>query len=404
MDIILPQTYRYIHRQANNLRQMLLDEGHIQYIYSFSNERFFFPGVHHDFKFALIGAQKGVSRDGFWATFRFNPRVAVAPDELPEFLADQNNLIYVKQDSLDKFSPDSLSVMEFQTRLDYATAGRIYADYPLLGDEIEDCWNLDFVREFDMANDSGLFNQKKRGLPLYEGKMIHQYDAYFAEPRYWIEESAGIEKLRGSKSESWFHGYRFAFREVSNISNARTTIATILPPKTFAGHTLWVGAAPDTHILLFYVAMVNSFCIDWLVRFKASKHVTLFLMKSLPIPRLTAGNPVFDGLVARAARLVCTRAEFADLWQSVMGTAWVAPQTPVEATHESPLPSPLQPVIDPAARQQVRNEIDVLVAHLYELTRAEFEHILRTFPLVFPGTPAGEAKLQALLDEYDRQA
>ncbi|MAS34817.1 MAG: hypothetical protein CL610_12475 [Anaerolineaceae bacterium] len=389
---------------TKDLRQMLLDEGHIQYIYSFSNERFFFPGVHHDFKFALIGAQKGVSRDGFWATFRFNPRVAVAPDELPEFLADQNNLIYVKQDSLDKFSPDSLSVMEFQTRLDYATAGRIYADYPLLGDEIEDCWNLDFVREFDMANDSGLFNQKKRGLPLYEGKMIHQYDAYFAEPRYWIEESAGIEKLRGSKSESWFHGYRFAFREVSNISNARTTIATILPPKTFAGHTLWVGAAPDTHILLFYVAMVNSFCIDWLVRFKASKHVTLFLMKSLPIPRLTAGNPVFDGLVARAARLVCTRAEFADLWQSVMGTAWVAPQTPVEATHESPLPSPLQPVIDPAARQQVRNEIDVLVAHLYELTRAEFEHILRTFPLVFPGTPAGEAKLQALLDEYDRQA
>jgi hypothetical protein len=56
---------------------MLLDEGNIQYIFSFSNERFFFPGVHHSFKFALVSAQKGPQSEGFWAAFRFNPRVAV---------------------------------------------------------------------------------------------------------------------------------------------------------------------------------------------------------------------------------------------------------------------------------------------------------------------------------------
>ena len=44
---------------TKDLREMLLNEGNIQYIYSFSNERFFFPGVDHRFKFALIGAQKG---------------------------------------------------------------------------------------------------------------------------------------------------------------------------------------------------------------------------------------------------------------------------------------------------------------------------------------------------------
>jgi len=76
---------------------MLLNEGNIQYIYSFSNERFFFPGVDHRFKFALLGAQNGLQTDGFWAAFRFNPRVAVAPDDLPAFLADQANLIYMRR-------------------------------------------------------------------------------------------------------------------------------------------------------------------------------------------------------------------------------------------------------------------------------------------------------------------
>ncbi len=106
---------------TKDLREMLLDEGNIQYIYSFSNERFFFPGVHHSFKFALLGAQKGPQRDGFWAAFRFNPRVAVAPEELPAFLDDPANLIYMRRGSLERFSPDSLSVMEFQTQQDYET-------------------------------------------------------------------------------------------------------------------------------------------------------------------------------------------------------------------------------------------------------------------------------------------
>ena len=39
---------------------------------------------------------------------------------------------------------------------------------------------------------------------------------------------------------------------------------------------------------------------------------------------------------------------------------------------------------DPAERQRLRDEIDAIVAHLYGLSRADFAHILGTFPLVFP--------------------
>jgi hypothetical protein len=92
--------------------------------------------------------------------------------------------------------------------------------------------------------------------------------------------------------------------------------------------------------------------------------------------------------VPRAARLTCTRPEFADLWQSVMNAPW----------DES------QGTADPAERQRLRDEIDAIVAHLYGLSRADFDHILGTFPLVFPDTEAGQVKRSALLAVYDAWA
>ena len=237
-----------------------------------------------------------------------------------------------------------------------------------------------------MSGDSKLFNQNNKGLPLFEGKMVHQFDPYFAKPRFWVEEKKGAERLSRKKSDGWYKGYRFAFREVSGAVNERTCIAAILPPNTFTGHTLWVGITPDYHTLLYFAAMINSFCIDWVARFKVNFHVTLFIMKSFPLPRLTVGNPYFDAIVPRAARLTCTSAAFADLWQSVMATPW----------QES------QAATDPGQRQQLRDELDAIIAHLYGLSRTDFAHILGTFPLVFPNDPAGEQKKESLLATYDQ--
>jgi Eco57I restriction-modification methylase/N-6 DNA Methylase len=370
------------------LREMLLDQGNIQYIYSFSNERFFFPGVHHSFKFTLLGAQKGEQRDGFWAAFRFNPRVAVAPDELPAFLANVENLIYVRRQSLERFSPDSLSVMEFQTRRDYEVVEKIYNGWPLIGEQLEKSWNVEFVQDFHITNDRHLFNQNGIGLPLFEGKMIHHFTAEHAAPQYWVEESKGRENLKNAFYLDWYKNYRFAFREIARSTDTRTCIAAILPAKSFATITLWTGKS-DTNILNLYIASVlNSFCFDFLTRFRVGTHMTLFLTKQLPLPRLTSGDPYFDAIVPRAARLTCTRPEFADLWRETMGNQW----------HES------DAATDPAERQRLRDEIDALVAHLYGLSRDEFDHILGTFPLVFPDTNAGHARRDALLAVYDALA
>jgi hypothetical protein len=54
-----------------------------------------------------------------------------------------------------------------------------------------------------------------------------------------------------------------------------------------------------------------------------------------------------------------------------------------------------------AERQRLRDEIDAIVAHLYGLTRDEYDHILGTFPLVFPDTDEGRARRAATLAAYD---
>ncbi|MDX2141699.1 MAG: N-6 DNA methylase [Chloroflexota bacterium] len=463
---------------TKDLRQMLLDEGAIQYLFSFSNERFFFNGVHHSFKFCLLGTHKGGQGDGFWATFRFNPRVAVKPDDLPAFIANKDNLIYVKRDSIQRFSPESLSVMEFQTARDYAIAEKIYADHPLVGQKVDDTWNVKFNQEFNMTNDRHLFRdaaykaqhdantgipsdtgsivgtthassaqrqpedqatqqdaqQRTRHasslrplLPLYQGRMIHQFDAFYGEPEFWIADAEA--QTLSAELQAQIKTYRVVHRRIARATDARTLISAIVPRNAACevnATVVLVTGNPHEATKLYVCALLNSFVLDYLLRYKVSTTLNMFYMESLPLPRLTAGNPFFDAIVPRAARLVCTRPEFDDLWREVMGDALTpspspergvplgegSPEDSTSAKLQSGSQSPQESLKVPRPegegfrvrvpdRQQLRDEIDALVAHLYGLTRDEFDHILGTFPLVFPDTDDGRAKRARLLAVYD---
>jgi hypothetical protein len=377
---------------TKELREMLLNEGNIQYIYSFSNEKFFFVGVHHSFKFTLLGVQKGPQADGFWAAFRFNPRVAIAPDDLPAFLIDSANLIYMRRESLERFSPDSLSVMEFQSRQEYEIAEKVYGDWPLLGEQVADAWNVKFTREFDITNDRELFNTKGQGLPLYEGKMVHQYDAFFEKPQYWLEEDAAARRLASKyKTTSDQLNYlrpRLAFRGIARSTDQRTLITAILPSRVFSeGRSATTIIQQDITLTeqLFLLGCLNSFVLDWILRLKVAANINMFYMYQLPLPRLQMGSAYFEAIVPHAARLTCARPEFADLWYEVMGENWDESKS----------------ATDPDERQCLRDEIDAIVAHLYGLSREEFDHILGTFPLVFPNTEEGRKKRKSLLSIYD---
>jgi hypothetical protein len=249
--------------------------------------------------------------------------------------------------------------------------------YPLLGEKIEGAWNVKFAQEFHMTNDSDIFHSSpaQGRIPLYEGKMIWQFQHAYAEPRYWVDEKAGRKRILGSESDTGqtldYQCYRLAYRAVSANTNERSFIATILPKLVFCPHTMGLEDVRSSSLSaksrLVAVSLFNSFCCDWLIRQRITNHLSFFFVYQLPIPRLTSEDASFRPLVERAARLIGTAPEFDELLQDVFGP---------KATHKT------HGVSEPKERQTLRAEIDALVARIYDLTEDEFAHILSTFPLV----------------------
>lgn len=361
---------------------MLFSQTKITELFGISNERFIFDAVDHRFKICLLTFEKGNGTKAFRSAFRINPREAIRPEHLDTFLNDKAEQIEISVDLIRQLSPDSLSVMEFKSKQDIEIAQKMLK-FPLLGEKLPDKWNLQLTAEFHMTNDSHLFKQQpgEGRLPLYEGKMIHQFTHQYAEPRYWVDEDEGRKAILGRNEdvgqELDYQRYRLGFRDVAASTNERTMISSIVPPNKFAGNTLIVSKPGlVTAELLLLVSILNSFICDFIIRQKVSQHCNIFYVNQLPIPRLTEGDPYFSEIVDRAAKLICTTPEFDEL------------------AAEVGLGSHANGVTDEAERAKFRADLDGMIAHLYGLTEAEFQHILSTFPIV----PA-ETK-QAALEAY----
>lgn len=116
--------------------------------------------------------------------------------------------------------------------------------------------------------------------------------------------------------------------------------------------------------LVYLCAVFNSYILDWLLRLKIQRNLNMFLIYQLPVPRIGNSDTRLNVIATRAAQLICTTPEFDDLAKSVG------------------LKDHRDGVTEPVARGKLRAELDGLVAHLYGLNDAEFQHILATFPLV----------------------
>ena len=106
----------------------------------------------------------------------------------------------------------------------------------------------------------------------------------------------------------------------------------------------------------------------------------MFYINQLPVPRLASDHTWYRAIVERAARLICTSEEFADLWDEVMHSKW---SVSLAATTDED-------------RNQLRAELDGIIAHIYGISELEFEYILSTFPIV----PI--AQKQLAMEEYQK--
>ena len=289
--IIVPSGI-YTDLGAKQLRELLFSQSRLDTLFGLSNEKFIFEGVHHAFKFALVSFEKDKKTESFNAVFRINPREAIKPNDLDRFLHDQSEQVEIPISLIRKLSPDSISVMEFKNKIDIEIAEKML-EFPLLGEKIEAKWNLKLTREFDMTNDSHLFKTEpaKGRLPLYEGKMIHQFNHQFAEPRYWVDEKEGRESLLGKKQVDQgqkldYQDYRLGFRSVASSTNERALISSILPKSIFCGNSILVSlnnSFNHNSELLFSIALFDSFVNDFMIRQKVSQNLNMFYIYQLPV-------------------------------------------------------------------------------------------------------------------------
>ncbi|MDZ8137029.1 MAG: DNA methyltransferase [Nostoc sp. DedQUE04] len=372
--IVIPSGI-YTDLGTKQLREMLFSQTKVTGLFCFENRKTIFEEVDSRFKFVVLTFAKGSTTTGFPSAFMRHD-----VQELQRFPSDDS--LQINVDMIRKLSPDSLSVMEFKNGTDICIAEKM-GKFPLLGEKIEDKWNLRLTAEFHMTSDSHLFKQQpgKERLPLYEGKMIHQFTHIYAQPRYWVDEQEGRKALlkrnendNGHKVD--YQSYRLGFRDVARNTDNRTMIAGIIPPNIFAGNTLIVSQQfTKQDELLFVISVLNSFACDFIIRQKVTAHCNMFYVYQLPVPRLTKNDRYFNDIVQRAAKLICTTPEFDELAQEVG------------------LDSHQQGVTNETERAKLRAELDGMVAHLYGLTEDEFSYILTTFPIV--NVTVKEAALEA---------
>ncbi len=463
MGIVVPSGL-YTDQGAQQLRELFFNHSRVEFLLCFSNERFIFKNVHHAFKFVAFSTFKGGKTDKFKACFLIDPRVAVSSSLLDLKLQSiEKNSLEMPYQAIRKFSPDTLSVMEFKSQRDINVSATIYGDCPLLRDKLDETWNVKLNREFDTSTDSMLFKEVVNDCPLYEGKVIWIYDNCFSPVKYWLTEKdvrkREIQKkwkeLSKCNKEPEIFDYmcfRCGFRRIAASTNERTCLSTIIPPMAICPDTTvtvsrldydpTLGRAIELISLkesMAFLAFLNSFALDFIIRKKITTHLDMHFMYTLPVPRGKTMDSHLDKfincIVSRIARLVCVNKDYEMMWTEAFQNEWSEPTFWYASSadigtyglvHEQDIRNRLRDEAknltpewgyhcgvhdrlpdrrDTGDRAQLRAEVDAYVAHLYGLSRDDFSYILDTFPVLKKKEEKAFGEFMSkrkCLEEYDR--
>jgi hypothetical protein len=414
----------------------LVNTQRLQKLVGFENEAFIFPAVHHAFKFCAltVGAVEMTCEEPDYVFFcRYFSEVE---EPLRHFT--------LTRDDIARINPNTRTCPVFRTRPDAELTRKIYARVPVLDNEAagENPWGVSFRQGlFNMSGDSGLFQARDqlgaRGgvlqgnhflvgneawLPLYEAKMIWHFDHRFGSyarrtdrgftnldpiapeqhsdsqfvplPFYWVH-TENIDKRLTDWGRAWLLG----FRDVTNATNERTVIFSLLPIAG-VGHTApLVFCQAEVSRLTGFIGNANSLVFDYVARQKiGGMHLTFSLLRQLPtlLPN-SYDTASLNFIIPRVLELVYTAWDVKpfvdDVWReadqslrTVLKAQWDAnvaatgghvgaepPEWMVSAPDGFPYP-PFK--WDEDRRAILRAELDAHYARLYGLTEEELRYIL----------------------------
>ncbi len=171
---------------------------------------------------------------------------------------------------------------------------------------------------------------------------------------------------------------RIAFRDVTNPTNRRTTIACLVPPKVFLTHKAPYLFFPSNQckVEAYFLGVLSSVPFDWYSRRVVELHMSFTLFNSCPVPSPPVDNTHRKHVIYLAGRLAAVDDRYAD---------WAAQ---VEV--------PVASVKSEVEKADLIAELDAAVALLYGLDESDIQIIYRTFHPTTDHLP----KIDAVLSHY----
>lgn len=269
-------------------------------------------------------------------------------------------------------------------------------------DAIEESWEFRPVQgDLNATGDKASFEvdvDEPRGrMPVLAGASFNIWEPDFGTPyAYAIPEvlrpklSAKLARAVVNPRSAYF-GLKFsqgtlpldrariAFRDVTNQTNSRTTLACLIPPGSAVVHNapFLVNRRGGEKAEAFLLGVMSSIPFDWGSRRWVELHLTFEVLAALPVPRYTPGTEISDRIVHIAGRLAAVDERYSD-WAAAVGVTAGS-------------------VNDPAEKHALIAELDALVAHSYDLTREQVEHVFATFHRGWNY----DDRLAAVLEHYD---
>ncbi len=127
-----------------------------------------FPGIDQTTRFATYVAERGGRTTEF--------AVAFGVASLADLADARRTPLMLSVETVKEQSPDALAISELKAGPDGAITAKLYGSQPAFGTAVNGLPLRHYQAEIHMGNDRELFGDTEGGLPLYEGRMIDQFD------------------------------------------------------------------------------------------------------------------------------------------------------------------------------------------------------------------------------------
>ena len=406
----------YTDKGTTDLRTLFLEQCDWQWLFGFENREGIFD-IHRSFKFCPLVIQKTGTTQAIRAAFMHR--------NVDDWAQAERHVLAYPRERVREFSPYSKAILEIRSEQDLRVLQKIYANGVLLGDQSERGWGVKYAREFDMTNDSKLFPPRPKweekgyqpdeyghwlkgpwqdysgptnildrpaglvlsrdssqalyvnriedvALPLYEGRMIGQFDS--AEKGWvsgkgraavWREldlnekclEPQFLMGLRDAVGNGMLLEWKTPMLNIGSATNSRSVIAGLIRGYP-CNHSLNPITFRDQDLTFSAPVVLNSFVFDYDVRQRlGGLNLSFFLLDESVFP----DRNMAERLAGIGRALSASSSRFANAWMRGVdrSKSWQ-----------------MHWAVTPHERIRLKAVADAVAADLYGLDGDEFRHIL----------------------------